>query len=103
MQSTGRSWTSLSEETKHRIEHWYGQLFARLARRLLYGGNKARNAPKRLTLHWGSQGVPEALAWGPVNAMSVVQKIGAQAGLITRRTLEKYLREAGNAYGALPL
>lgn len=32
-----------------------------------------------------------ALAWGPINSMSVVQKIGAQAGLLTRAELEKFL------------
>lgn len=29
-------------------------------------------------------GVPTALSWGPINSMSVVQYIGAQAGLLTR-------------------
>jgi sugar/nucleoside kinase (ribokinase family) len=33
----------------------------------------------------------EAFAWGLVNAMSVVQQIGAQAGLLTRTELEKIL------------
>ncbi|MCX6786517.1 MAG: carbohydrate kinase family protein [Candidatus Kaiserbacteria bacterium] len=36
----------------------------------------------------------EALLWGPINAMSVVQEIGAQKGLLTRKTLEKFLTEA---------
>lgn len=35
--------------------------------------------------------VDEALMWGPINSMSVVQKIGAQEGLLTREELEKYL------------
>src|SRR3989344_759967 len=45
-------------------------------------------------------GVPlaEALLWGPVNAMSVVQEIGAQKGLLTREALECYLNEAPAAY-----
>lgn len=34
-----------------------------------------------------------ALEWGPVNSMSVVQYIGARAGLLTREQLEKYLAE----------
>lgn len=42
--------------------------------------------------------VSEALLWAPVNAMSVVQKIGAQAGLLTRPELEKYLAEAPAEY-----
>jgi sugar/nucleoside kinase (ribokinase family) len=33
----------------------------------------------------------EALAWGPINSMSVVQYVGAQAGLLTRAKLEEYL------------
>lgn len=40
----------------------------------------------------------EALRWGPVNSMSVVQKIGAQEGLLTRPQLEKYLAEAPADY-----
>ncbi|MCL5666816.1 MAG: carbohydrate kinase family protein [Patescibacteria group bacterium] len=35
----------------------------------------------------------EALRWGPVNAGSVVQKIGPQAGLLTRRELELRLEK----------
>ncbi len=35
----------------------------------------------------------EALAWGPVNSMSVVQYIGAQEGLLSRDTLESYLKK----------
>ena len=40
----------------------------------------------------------EALLWGPVNAMSVVQEIGAQKGLLTRPALEKLLTEAPTEY-----
>ena len=36
----------------------------------------------------------EALEWGAVNAMSVVQEIGAQKGLLTRPQIEKYLNNA---------
>lgn len=39
-----------------------------------------------------------ALLWAPINSMSVVQKVGAQAGLLTLRELEKYLRQAPNWY-----
>lgn len=42
--------------------------------------------------------VREALRWGPVNSMSVVQRVGARAGLLTRPELEKYLREAPEDY-----
>jgi len=42
--------------------------------------------------------IPEALAWGPINSMSVVQHIGAQRGLLPREELEKYLAEAPADY-----
>ncbi|MCR4275074.1 MAG: carbohydrate kinase family protein [Candidatus Campbellbacteria bacterium] len=40
----------------------------------------------------------EALLWGPINSMSVVQYIGAQAGLLSREQLEKHLAEAPADY-----
>jgi ribokinase len=40
----------------------------------------------------------EALRWGPINSMSVVQQIGAQKGLITREHLEEYLAKAPANY-----
>lgn len=42
--------------------------------------------------------VSEALLWAPINAMSVVQQVGAQAGLLTRPELEKYLADAPADY-----
>ncbi|MBI3572287.1 carbohydrate kinase family protein [Candidatus Kaiserbacteria bacterium] len=47
--------------------------------------------------------IPEALAWGPINSMSVVQEIGAQRGLLTRAQLEEYLKNAPADYRATPL
>ncbi len=47
--------------------------------------------------------VPEALAWGPINSMSVVQYVGAQEGLLSKEKLEKYLAEAPTDYSARPL
>ncbi|MEK7182323.1 MAG: carbohydrate kinase family protein [Patescibacteria group bacterium] len=38
--------------------------------------------------------IQEALMWGPINSMSVVQYVGARRGLLTREALEKYLAEA---------
>ena len=40
----------------------------------------------------------EALLWGPVNSMSVVQEVGAQKGLLSRAALEGYLKEAPPEY-----
>jgi len=42
--------------------------------------------------------VKEALKWGPINSMSVVQKVGAREGLLTRRELEQFLRDAPKDY-----
>lgn len=42
----------------------------------------------------------EALTWGPINSMSVVQEIGAQKGLLTREALESYLSSAPASYKA---
>ena len=41
-----------------------------------------------------------ALTWAPINSMSVVQKLGAQAGLLTKPELEKYLADAPSDYAA---
>lgn len=40
----------------------------------------------------------EALLWGPINSMSVVQYVGAQEGLLTREKLEDYLKNAPSDY-----
>lgn len=42
--------------------------------------------------------ISEALMWGPINAMSVVQKVGAQAGLLSREKLEEFLANAPEDY-----
>ena len=46
------------------------------------------------------QSIETALTWAPINSMSVVQKLGAQAGLLHRKDLEKYLRDAPDWYRA---
>ncbi len=40
----------------------------------------------------------EALLWGPINSMSVVQYIGAQEGLLSQPKIEEYLRTAPTEY-----
>ncbi|MDO8676720.1 MAG: carbohydrate kinase family protein [Candidatus Azambacteria bacterium] len=42
--------------------------------------------------------VRESLMWAPVNPMSVVQQIGARAGLLTREQIEEYLKKAPEDY-----
>jgi len=39
-----------------------------------------------------------ALLWAPINSMSVVKKVGAQAGLLTEHEIDKYLRAAPSYY-----
>ncbi|MBU6214379.1 carbohydrate kinase family protein [Patescibacteria group bacterium] len=45
----------------------------------------------------------EALSWGPINAMSVVQAFGAQKGLLTRDALESYVANAPASYAVTAL
>jgi ribokinase len=45
----------------------------------------------------------EAFSWGPINAMSVVQYVGAQAGLLNREALEEYLKKAPADYKVIKL
>ncbi|MEK9184656.1 MAG: carbohydrate kinase family protein, partial [Patescibacteria group bacterium] len=40
----------------------------------------------------------EALRWALVNSAYVVQQIGAQKGLLTKKQLEKYLKDAPEDY-----
>lgn len=42
--------------------------------------------------------IETALLWAPINSMSVVQKVGAQAGLLTEREIEHFLRIAPENY-----
>jgi ribokinase len=40
----------------------------------------------------------EAFSWSLINPMSVIQKIGPQAGLLSREKLEEYLKNAPESY-----
>lgn len=40
----------------------------------------------------------EAMLWGPVNSMNVVQHIGAQTGLLTKDEIESFLSKAPSDY-----
>ena len=42
--------------------------------------------------------LPEALAWAPVNAMSVVQEVGSQAGLLSESEILGHLKNAPADY-----
>ena len=45
----------------------------------------------------------EAISWSPINSMSVIQKIGAQEGLLTRAQLEETLKNAPGQYKIVKL
>ncbi len=47
--------------------------------------------------------IPEALMWGPVNSMSVVQYVGAQEGLLGVEKIEHYVATAPSSYAPRPL
>jgi sugar/nucleoside kinase (ribokinase family) len=44
------------------------------------------------------QDIEGALMWAPINSMSVVQSVGAQAGLLSEYQLQSFLRKAPNWY-----
>ena len=63
------------------------------------GAGDAFSATITIALALGKS-LPEALVWGPINSMSVVQYIGAQEGLLKKDQIEKYLHEAPINYKA---
>ncbi len=40
------------------------------------------------------ENIPTAMAWGSINSMSVVQKVGAQAGLLTKHEIDGFMQQA---------
>lgn len=42
--------------------------------------------------------IEEALRWAPINSMSVVQKVGAQAGLLSEHDILRFLEQAPDWY-----
>lgn len=46
----------------------------------------------------GEKNISAALRWAPINAMSVVQYVGAREGLLSREKLEEYLAKAPQDY-----
>lgn len=44
--------------------------------------------------------IESALQWAPINSMSVCQQVGAQAGLLTEKELEEWLKKAPEWYHA---
>lgn len=46
----------------------------------------------------GGQSMKDALRWGSVNSMSVVQQVGARAGLLTKPDIDAFLEHAPRAF-----
>ena len=44
-----------------------------------------------------------ALQWAPINSMSVVQKVGAQAGLLSEKEIEEWLKKSPDWYHPKPM
>lgn len=44
--------------------------------------------------------IEAALQWAPINSMNVCQEVGAQAGLLSEKEIEHYLRQAPEGYHA---
>ena len=46
----------------------------------------------------GGESFETALLWAPINSMSVVQRLGAQAGLLDTEQIEQFLKDAPETY-----
>lgn len=66
------------------------------------GAGDATTATVTVALALGKP-LKEALLWGPVNSMAVVQEIGAQKGLLSREMIGHYLKDAPASYRVAPL
>lgn len=61
------------------------------------GAGDAFSSTVTIALAMGKD-LKEALRWGPINSMSVVQQVGARAGLLKQAEIEKYLETAPSDY-----
>jgi len=79
-------------------ELWYNPIYPDIAPPLeRTGAGDAFSSTFTAALALGKSPL-EAFAWGPINSMSVVQYVGAQAGLLSREKLEEYLKTAPESY-----
>lgn len=66
------------------------------------GAGDAFSSTFTVALAYGMS-VHDALMWAPVNSMSVVQQVGARAGLLNRSQLAEWLAKAPSDYAPKPL
>ncbi|MFA4975606.1 MAG: carbohydrate kinase family protein [Candidatus Paceibacterota bacterium] len=79
-------------------ELWHNPIYRDIAKPLeRTGAGDAFSSTFTAALALGKSPL-EAFSWGPINSMSVVQKIGAQEGLLSRPKLEEYLKVAPENY-----
>lgn len=78
--------------------YWHGPMYPDIAPPVdRTGAGDSFSATFTVALALGKN-IDEALMWGPINSMSVVQYIGAQEGHLTREKLEEYLAKKPNDY-----
>lgn len=105
LQALGPKMVSISDGPKGAYlysneELWFMPLYPDIAPPLeRTGAGDAFSSTLTVALALGKSPI-EALSWGPVNSMSVVQDIGAQKGLLTREKLEEYLKKSPADYKA---
>lgn len=63
------------------------------------GAGDATSSTITAALHLGLP-LEQAILWGPINSMNVVQHVGAQVGLLTKETLLELLKNAPAEYTA---
>ncbi len=66
------------------------------------GAGDAFSSTTAISLLLGND-LPTALAWGAVNSMSVVQYVGGQKGLLNKKKIEEYLKNAPASFKARKL
>lgn len=63
------------------------------------GAGDATSSTITAALHLGLP-LEQAILWGPINSMNVVQHVGAQVGLLSKETLLELLKNAPTGYTA---
>ena len=80
------------------LEFWHGPMYPDPAPPVdRTGAGDSFSATFTVAIAKGKS-IEEALMWGPINSMSAVQHIGAQAGHLTEEELLKYLAEKPENY-----
>lgn len=79
-------------------DYWHGVMYPDIAPPVdRTGAGDSFSATFTAALALGKT-IEEALMWGPINSMSVVQYVGAQAGHLTQNQLLTYLDKAPDNY-----